>query len=466
MNPIEHKYQILSGTNVGMEFELYSELSPKEVDKSLSFALVKKVVIPIIVKDLKTKNETTYHSKAEATSTQFKLERDYSGGKDMYELVTGPLPYEEARLIIIKTNQWIKINGWTDSKCAIHLNVSFDKFKSDVRIPINSLNVLKFILGFDEDFIYSRFPERKDSVYAKSINNFYPVNRFIFFDKPENIDRNEFVVPNEKYYGVNFTKLAFNYLELRYLGGQGYEKRTYKILEILEYFIFRLYECLQQNEFYTSSEKDKLYKTLAVQKKSVQSFVDPEKFLLGYPNIQVTVDMNGQLEVLKSYWTTVRDVLFSLIVESGLREGHLNLDTDLSRFQLRDGKMKKANHLKDLELFDCEVSGTMTNCEFYRCKISSSLIEDCKLLEVNEVFGSKIKNTIIKDDNEVFNSYIENPTAIIDGKIEGGVIRRGIIGKNAEISRYTLIVDSTGEGKHDNKKDGDSYHDAFSKKEK
>ena len=87
-------------------------------------------------------------------------------------------------------------------------------------------------------------------------------------------------------------------------------------------------------------------------------------------------------------------------------------------------------------------------------------------MEVNEVFGSKIKNTIIKDDNEVFNSYIENPTAIIDGKIEGGVIRRGIIGKNAEISRYTLIVDSTGEGKHDNKKDGDSYHDAFSKKEK
>lgn len=458
---LQQRYEILSSAMVGIEFEFFTELSPKELTKSLSAALGKKITIPVTVRELDVESKLKYHSDLEPTATLFKIERDHTGGKDMYELITGPLVYEEARIIIIKMNQWICDTGWTTDHASLHLNVSFDRFKVRLREPLINLNVLKFILGFDEEFIYSRFPVRRDSVYAKSIYNFYPINKFVFYERPEHIDRREFVVPNEKYYGVNFTKLIKGYVEMRYIGGQGYEKKTFKILEILEYLITKLYNCLQNGDSYTVLEKDRLYKTLSSQKKVSQTFSDTEKFLLLYPDIQVTVDMKGDVEILKAYWLTLREMLFSLIAQSGLKKGHLNFDTDVSTFQLRDGVLKKANHVDRLEMFDCVVSGTFTNCDFYRCKIKSSRVEMCKLIEENEVEGSKINHTSVLQNNLLTDCYIENPNEVIDGKVNAGVIRRGIIGKNAIISKQTLIVNAVGEGE---KKDFDSYHDAFSKK--
>ena len=62
--------------------------------------------------------------------------------------------------------------------------------------------------------------------------------------------------------------------------------------------------------------------------------------------------------------------------------------------------------------------------------------------------------------NELIDCYVSNPSEVIDGKMEGGVIRRGIIGKHAEISKTTLIVDSTG-GASDNKKDHEVYANLY-----
>ncbi len=461
-NTFQQNYNVLSSAIIGLEIECYSELSPKDTAKGLSLAMGKKVIVPIVIKELGKEEKGKYHSEFEPTSSVFKLERDFSGGKEMYEMITGPMPYEEARIVLIKALEWIKMNGWTDEKSAIHLNVSFNEFKIKIREPLMNLNVLKFVLGFNEEFIYSRFPERRDSVYAKSICNVYPLNRFVFFDKPESIDKTQYYVPHEKYYGINFSKLPHNYLELRYLGGLGYENKASKILEILDYYIKSLYDTLQNNDSYTVEEKGKLHTILAAQKKAVLAFSDPEKFLLFYPNVQVTVDMKGNFQIIKAYWTRLREILFTLIVDSGLRKGHFNFDTDVSAFQLRDGKMRKANHVLDMELFDCDLSGTFTRCHFYRCKIKSSRINDSKLIESNYVKNSKVEHTSVQAENYLEDCYISNTDQVIDGIIQGGVIRKGIIGSDAQISKETLIVDATGEGKgNDEKKGFSSNQDMF-----
>ncbi len=453
MSALQQKYEILSSSKLGIEFEFFTELKSKDLCKSISRAIGKKVVVPVSVKGFNEKDKGSYHSTLEPTSTLFKVENDYSGGKDMYELITGPMAYEEGRIILIKVLQWIKENGWTTDKCALHLNVSFNEFKAKLRVPLLNLNVLKFILGFDEEFIYSRFPERRDSVYAKSIDNIYPVSKFVFFDTPDSIDKNEYIVPHEKYYGVNFTKLPKNYLELRYLGGQGYENKTHKILEILDYFISRLYVTLQQGDSFTPDEKDKLYKVLRAQKKAVQTFSNPEKFLVSYPNIKVTVDMKGDIEILKSFWITLREKLFSLVVDSGMRKGHFNLDNDVSIAQLRDAVIKKGNFISSMELFDCEISGTINDCDLYRCTVKSTRMNNCKLLEFNHLKNCKIEHTTIKAGSILEDCYVNNPDEVIDGKMIGGVIRKGIIGNSAEISSHTLIVDAKGSIE---KKDTDS----------
>lgn len=459
MNTLQQRYEILSSSRAGIEFEFFSELKPSKVAQELSRALGKKVTIPIVVREFDTKDKGTYHSDLEPTSTLFKLERDFSGGKDMYELITGPLVYEEARLIIIKMLTWIKEKGWTDSKCAIHLNLSFDYFKAKLKTNLMSLNVLKFVLGFDESFVYDRFPNRRDSVYAKSIYNVYPLSRFVFFDSPDRIDKNDYVVPHSKYFGVNFTKLPKDYLEFRYLGGENYERKTYSILEILDFFVTKLYSSLQQGDSYTPDEKSRLHKILKAQKKAVLAFTDPVDFLLTYPDLKVTVDMKGDIEILKAYWTKIREKLFDLVVDSGLRKGHFNYDTDFSAYQLRDGVMKKANDVEEMELFDCEISGAIINSQLYRCKINSSRLDKCKLMEVNEVRGSKVENTTIFPGNELYNCYIKNADEVIEGKIVGGVIRQGILGRDVEISKETLIVDVTGA----DKKNQESYMDMYKK---
>ena len=454
---IQKRYEMLSSARVGIEVEFYASMNHKDTAKDLSKFLGKKVIIPVTIIGFDEKDKGKYHSEIEPTSTMFKLEKDFSGGKDMYELITGVLVYEEARIIIIKMLEWIRNNGWTNEKCSIHLNLSFNDFLSKHKLSLMNLNVLKFILGFDEEMVYSRFPERRDSVYAKSIFNIYPYSRFVFFEKPENIEKFDYVVPHEKYFGVNFTKLPKDYLEFRYIGGEDYEKKTSKILELLEYFITQLHFCLINNFSFTAQEKEKLFSILAAQKKAVATFSEPEKFLLLYPNIQVTVDMKGDIEILKAFWVSIREKLFSLIVDSGLREGHFNVDNDISIAQLRDGIMLKGNNISDMELFDCEISGTIENCDLYRCKIKTSRLHNCKLIESNELRNCKVENCTIKAGNILDDCYIQNADEVIDGKVIGGVIRRGILGENADISKSTLIVDVEGY----EKKDKESFQNAF-----
>jgi hypothetical protein len=123
--------------------------------------------------------------------------------------------------------------------------------------------------------------------------------------------------------------------------------------------------------------------------------------------------------------------------------------------------MKKANHIQDMELFDCEISGTIANSDLYRCKIKSSRLNKCRLLETNEITASKIENTTIMPGSLLVDCYVNNPQEIIDAKMVGGVIRKGIIGNHAEISKHTLIVDA--KGQDGQKKDSESLMNAFSK---
>lgn len=442
MNPKITKYSILTAAKVGIEFELYTEKSVTVTAKELGRVLNKKVIVPKVTVAFNKEEKGTYHSELEPTATVFKLEKDFSGGKDMMELITGPMPYEEARIVIIKTLEWIKSNGWTDKKCAIHLNVSFNPFLLKTKNEISHLDPLKLILSYDENYIYDRFPERKHSVYARSINQVIPINKFVFQSTAADVDSTNFKVPDEKYYGINFTKRVKNYLEIRYLGGKDYEFKTAKILEILDYSILKIYEALQTPGLNTR-EIEKLKTIVVNMRKVAESFSSPERFFVDFPKINVFIDMKGNKEILKSYWTTIREQLFALIVSGGLKEGIFNLDTDISITQLRYATLRNAHDLENFEMFDCDFEGSGENIAFFRCKIKNSRLKQCKLIELNEIEDSKVEHTASFESNKFVNCYINCPDEIIEGKIEGGVIRNAIIGERAEISSRTLTVEQT-----------------------
>ena len=138
-------------SKIGLEFEFFANEGLDEVKRSLSNVLNKPIRI-----------EEKAHSDFTPSDEIFKLEPDSSGGTGMIELVTGPMPFVESKLIIAKTLKWIRENGSTNERCSIHVNVAFDGKKLRTPTNVSSLDIGKFVLNFNEVKIYEAFPNRKD----------------------------------------------------------------------------------------------------------------------------------------------------------------------------------------------------------------------------------------------------------------------------------------------------------------
>jgi hypothetical protein len=432
--------EILEAGKIGVEFEFYSNLKGHvETARSLSKYIGKRVVVPMALSDIK-EMKPLYHSPIAPTSDIFKLEPDYSGGKTMCELVTGPMKYAEARNVIIKVLEWISNNGYTTERCSIHMNVSIDDVELPTIFDIKNMNVLKFILSFDEENVYASFPSRRDSVYARSIKEILPNKSAFFVNKDSTVySRNAFQTPFEKYYGVNFLKLEKNYLEYRYIGGADYEKKTKKILDLLSYFVTHMHSVLNFMD-YTKSEVREFKKMIEKQNKISQAFVRYVDFKKEFPDIKVTLDMNDNDDVLEGVWVNLRDKLFEVIVTGGMTKGEFNLDTEAGRFQLKSTKLKNCR-LSDLEMIDCEIEGVLERCSFYGCKIKNSRILFSVFPKGNTVDFSKIVESPLHVENTCNDCFIENKSNIINCQVERGVIRNGEVGKLAKVSKETMVVE-------------------------
>ncbi len=421
---------------LGFEFEFYSNLNRNEITYGLGKVLGKKILL-----------FNKYHSKFTPTKDIFKLEPDYSGGSKMVELITGPLPYFESIVILIKTLKWIDENGYTDKKCAFQFGVSIDTSIYPDVPPISQLNILKFILGFDENVVYQKFPDRVGSLYAKSIKRIIPANKFVDPSNVSHIDKNLFEVPLEKNMGINFLKLPEGYFEVRYLGGKDYQKKYTDLKTVIDYIITYTVGVLQFNDTFTENDLKIVKMILSTIYKSASTFVDPDTFQKNYPHMNIMVDLRADPQILRSFFLNIREVLYDVIVENNIKEGLLNYDSTLGKFQLKDVKTPKAYLLSDYDILDSEISGNLFNCRLYNTKLNDSTMEECDLLSNNEINRSKILVSDLYFTNSVHESYIDNKDKEINCEVFGGIIRSGFIGKLATISPETEIVNEDGDDK-------------------
>ncbi len=435
------KTEIQEATIMGLEFEFFSKLKDIEISRALGKLLGKRVVIPYQVPALGETPKPLYHSPVEVTADIFKLEPDFSGGKGMYELVTGPTNLKEAKVIAKKVLDWIDQYGYTTERCSIHANISFNYDMIEPLYKVENLNVLKFILAFDEGFIYKNFPVREKSVYARSINNIVP-NSFFFYDSvPSDWSIESMVnVPNQKYFGINFTKREKGYLEFRYMGGADYEKKPQKVFETIDHCVNGFFNVLNNNDL-SKVEKSKLKKLFKKHHAIVDSFSSLDKFIETHKNIQITVDLGNDKQVIKTYWERIKLKLFDLIVNSGLKKGRFNLDTEFGDVQLADAKLSNAV-IDGMDLVECEIDGVITDCVLYFCKIENSRLKNCEAMKDNEFKNSKLQEIALHSTNKCDNCFIENNGLPINCKVVGGVIRKGEIGVMAEVDENCSIVES------------------------
>jgi hypothetical protein len=431
--------EVLDGAKLGLEFEFYSNLPLLETARSIAKYVKKRVVIPMALSNI-SKPKPLYHSPINPSSDVFKLEPDYSGGKNMCELVTGPMPYKDARNVIIKMFEWINDNGYTNERCSIHANISIDGNKIPTLVNVEQLNIAKFILDFDEQRVYDVFPQRAESVYARSIKSIRPNNVMFHSPSLDEFSKATLTTPDEKYYGVNFLKAEKGYLEYRYMGGKDYQKKTRKILDLIDYYILNLHKSLNFNGSFTENDRAKFKKILSLDEGVYKSFIKYGEFKRYYPDIEVSMDMINDDQTLSAVWGNLREKLFDIIVTGGMKKGKFNYDTELGRYQLRDTKLSNCK-LSNIEFIECDIQGVIEYSWFYNCKVKNSRITFSYAMKSNNFDFSKIGDTPLHITNICNDCFIENKRDIINCEVNGGVIRNGEIGKLAKISDETMIVE-------------------------
>ena len=420
------KEDILGDALIGVEFEFYSEKTREETRKELASLLGKKIRL-----------EDKVHSDFQPTQNEFKMEPDMSGSKGLMEFITGAVPYNEARKIILKTLQWISENGYTTEKSSIHLNVSFDSKKTGINGLISKMDPLKFILGFNEKEVYKMFPDREENVYTKSIKWIMPKIDYNYFEG-QNINPHVFHYAKEKYYGVNFQKLQDGYLEFRYIGGKDYEKKTANILYLLDRFVLQLWNCATSTR-YTDLDLIELKRILNRNYPFTEILKDWRNIKKYYEDITLYVDLQEDERIIEMYWPKILMEVLKLISHGGLRKGQINYDSDISRVQVKDGELKYCFDLANYDFIDCEISGSLSFCDFFRCQIKNANILKCNLYQGTNVTDSKIESCYTNQTCEVKGSFVFREDSIFKGRMIGGIFRSGNIGKEAEFDGTEII---------------------------
>lgn len=421
--------EILFSSIIGIEFEFFSNFGIEETKESLVQLLGKKILV-----------FTKSHSEFTPSYDVYKMEPDFSGGEKLIELITGPLPYQEARLTIIKVLKWISENGRTSDRSSIHINISFEKKKVGDTF-LSHMNVLKFILDFDEEKVFQAFPNRKDSVYAKSIKYIVPSSKYYIDDVNDlTIIPGNFLFPQTKYYGINFSKLIKNYLEFRYLGGKDYEKRGEEILNFMNFFIISLYKS-NAKKSYTYKNKQDLKKILNNHKNILNAYRNYDDYKKIFTEIKILVDLKEDRNYVYPFYDKIKDRIYYILTETNIKKGLINYNSDTGKIQIKDAEITNCYDLCGFEVIDCTLRGNISDCDLFRCVISDSDIQDCNLFYSTEVKGSKLKNSYVNRSGKLENCYVFGKKGVMNGYMEGGIFREGKVTQVTRFSDTTEVIE-------------------------
>jgi hypothetical protein len=411
---------------VGFEFEFYM--------KDLSFYKTLEILNDDL-KPVKVWGFRQYHSDFTPDSENFKIEPDLSGGSNMVELVTGPLSFYDAKYYLIKIIKFIQNYGYTNEKCSIHFNISFE----DEDLNLNDINILKLILNTNEDEIYRHFPTRKGSIYAKTIKKIIPYKEYDFFNIPISVVKNNLRLPSDKYYGINFLHVnnekENQRLEYRYIGGKNYENNIGQLIYFMERFIINTYESIDTD--FTSEDINILEEYLEQNITNYKNLSKYDNFIIDFPTIQLQIDQNNNYDIVSAYYNKIYDKLYGLIDSTNdLKECIINYVTTTQTIELVDADVKTSATLKGYEIINCRVEGIFEDCFFVGSEINNSQLTKSKL-QHSDATNSKILNCRV-ESSQLDNCYFMD--GYLNGEMFGGIYRSGKLGPHASMDSEVKIV--------------------------
>ena len=418
----------LKNSIIGVEFEFYM----KDLSFYKTLEILNDELSPVKVWGMRE-----YHSDIKTDSNNFKLEPDISGGANLCELITGPLNFYDAKFYLIKIIKFIQKYGYTNDKCSVHFNISFNGDKN-----LNDLNILKLILNTDEDEIYRYYPSRKDNVYAKSIKKIIPFKEYDFFNIPISVVKNNIKLPNDKYYGINFLHInndkESQRLEFRYIGGKDYEKNLGQIIYFMEKFVISTYKSI--DSLFDSEDSSKLEDFL---QQNILNFKNVSKyynFIVDYPTIQLQIDQRSDYDIVSTFYDKIYKRIYNIVESTNdLKECIINYVIDKQTIEVLDANFKTSATIKNLDFINCNVEGIFEDCFFIGTDIRNSQITKSKL-QHSDATNSKIFNCKV-EASTLTGCYFAQ--GYLNGDMEGGVFRSGELGPYATLDSNVKVVTDT-----------------------
>jgi hypothetical protein len=416
----------LKRAKIGFEFEFYM----KDLSYYKTLEILNKELSPVKVWGFRQ-----YHSNFTPDKDNFKIEPDLSGGSNMVELVTGPMDYFDAKYYLIKIVKFIQNYGYTNEKSSIHFNISFN----DEEMNLNDLNVLKLILNTDEDEIYRSFPSRKGNVYAKSVTNIIPYKEYDFFNIPISVVKNNMRIPNDKYYGINFSNInnekEKQRLEFRYIGGKDYEKNIGQLIYFMERFIINVYDSVDAS--FNSEDIKKLEDYLEENIKSYKNLSKYDNFIVEFPSIMIQIDQVSNYDLISSYYDRIYPKLYNIIDSTeDLKDCIINYVTKDQNIEIVDANIKATSTLKTVDIINCNAEGIFEDCFFVGSDINKSQVTKCKL-QHSDALNTKVLNCNV-ESSTLENCYFMD--GYLNGDMRGGVYRSGKLGPYATLDSEVKIV--------------------------
>lgn len=411
-----NSWKDLSHAKVGLEFEFFSNYSYIKTMELLN----------LLFQPIEVWGFNQYHSDFEVTDKKFKIEPDYSGGSEMIELITGPMYWADARLVCIKMLEFIKKNGFTDDHSSIHINISFDDME------VKTINPIKLILNFNEDFVYEKFPSRRNNIYARSIKWILPFEDYLDSEYAMNSIIQSLKIPDDtKYYGINLQKKWKNYLEYRYIGGKDYEYKSDEILSLMDYFILQTRTAI--TEELNQEDYIKLSTYLEENINWFKQYKTYDDFLSNIEGIKIEIDTDDSYNNVKLNWDKIKNKLFEIIKScENIKNAVINYNSISNRVEINNANIGNIYYIKNVDFIGC----TINKATIYNCDIIDSTIVDAHIYNTNiyesTIENSKLCNTKCTDWSELINCMFDE--GILDCTMKGGVFRSGQTTENADIS--------------------------------
>jgi hypothetical protein len=418
--------EVFNNTNMGFVFEFYSSKAVNFIVKELSDLTTKNIMVS---------NADTYTP----SYAQSVLIKEYDGERPRYSFKMAQQRWDSIIPLMKSVLEWISETSVCTTDTLMRVNMSFDHKHLKTLQSISTMNTQKLILKLDEEFIYEKFPMQEDSPYCMSIKQLLPVTDTIYaLDLVKNVNY-VIGVPKKNYYGVNFADQTNGILEFNYIGGDDYSENEKSILEVLQYYVIKSYQSLNEADF-TKLEIGELRYLTDEFYKIQEAYYESDKFFELFPEISVGVDVRRDSQLIKSYWPKIRNTLFECVINNNFREGQFNYDTEYGAYQLRRADIN-CTSLKGFDLVQCNVQGVIEKCNMISCEVNNARIYNSKIVKSTTISDSYLQRVTIDKENLIENCFVENNHEMLNCNIKECVIKFAGLGNSARIDEGTVIVD-------------------------